>query len=244
MLSKYSISHTCQPWIETPHSAARKGGFTRTLKHLRSAEAGLWARIFGSPLGGNFKFLRERSDDELLSVTQLLTRYFIPIVASFVSLTKRKVPVYMVTGIVIAVGAKLSKVHSKKTNASGELSGTYPNSGITGGVNAGMGKEDSASAAFDGSKDYVLGLRVRKIWWNKEGLRQTSDKVAGATLNANKKAEKPSMLEGAEFVDDFTVSQDKSPHDVKIYSIEENENGIEASNWVFPSHQEIDGAGI
>lgn len=109
-----------------------KSGFTRTLHELRSVEGSFRAKIFGlDGLGGSLGFLRKRTDDETLTVEDLQTRYFspteeymkkaleLPNVALFVNVTRMKVPVYMVTGIKVAVGAKLSIVQGQDQDHSG-----------------------------------------------------------------------------------------------------------------------------
>ncbi|KAL2686793.1 hypothetical protein Neosp_004335 [[Neocosmospora] mangrovei] len=91
---------------------SEKTGFSHTLKELRGVKGSIWATIFGSDgLGGMFSFLHKRENDEILTVQKLLVHYFIPTseymkqaleidnVAFHINNTKRKNPVYLVTGL-------------------------------------------------------------------------------------------------------------------------------------------------
>jgi len=221
-----------------------KFGLTSTLGKLRSVEGSFWAKIFGvDGLGGSLGFLRKRTDDETLTVEDVQTRYFspteeymkqsleLPNVALFVNVTKMKVPLYMVTGIKVAVGAKLTKAEAKTTQVHGEGAGTDPHSGTSAGGRASYTSEDSVAVGFDGSKPFVLGFRVRKIWW-KEGIRQTSDKVVGSTLEEGKSRERPSIVTNLDFIDDFTAAVGDTAGN--MFVDEEGGDGIEPSIWVLP----------
>ncbi|KAL6838096.1 hypothetical protein V8C40DRAFT_231594 [Trichoderma camerunense] len=207
--------------IEVPASQLRpldrpseKAGFSRSLRELRGLEGSIWAKIFGSEgLGGALSFLRNRENDETLTVEKLFVRYFIPTseymkkaleidgVAFHINNTKRKKPVYMVTGLMWTEGAKLSKAQFKKRNASGQIAATDPNSGTTGGARVAYEGEDSLSSSFDGSTPFILGIRVRKIWWDKDGMRHNVEDIAGATLGESKPKDE-GVLDLLRFVDD------------------------------------------
>jgi hypothetical protein len=225
---------------EGPHEITK---FTRTLGELRSVEGSIWAKIFGPDgPGGKLSFLRKRTDNETLTVESLLTRYFIPTeeymkkaletpgVAIFVGVTQREVPVYLITGLKVAVGAKLSKTRTKSTHAAGEASGTDPHTGTSAGASAAYKGDGTAVAGFDGSKPFVLGFRVRKIWWRRDGVRQTSDSVAGSVLEDADDDGEPSILAGLEF-DDFAVSNDAT---IKVFEEKEDSAGVEACRWIIP----------
>jgi hypothetical protein len=138
----------------------------------------------------------------------------------------------MVTGIKVAVGAKLTKAKTKTTQVHGEVAGTDPHSGTSAGGRASYTSEDSAAVGFDGSKPFILGFRVRKIWW-KEGIRQTSDKVVGSTLEEGKSRERPSIVTNLDFIDDFTAAAAGDTAG-NMFVDEEGGDGIEPSIWVLP----------
>jgi len=149
-------------------------------------------------------------------VEKLLVQYFIPTpeyvkqalevdgVAFYIRNTKLKEPVYLVTGLMWTEGAKLSKIKSKKNKVSGQAAATDPHSGTTGGVRGAYESEESVSSSFDGSTPFILGIRVRKIWWDKEGTRRDAHDVIGATLG-DEKGNMMDVLEGLKSADDGEV---------------------------------------
>jgi hypothetical protein len=191
-----------------------KTGFSRSLKELRSLEGSIWAKIFGwDGLGAMFSFLRKREDDEALTVEKLLVRYFVPTseyvkqalevdgVAFHIKNTKLRKPVYLVTGLMWTEGAKLSKIQSKKNRFSGQGAATDSHSGTAGGASGPYESEEILSSSFDGSTPFILGIRVRKIWWDKEGTRQDVHDDVGATLSGRKE-KKMDVLDGLRSADD------------------------------------------
>ncbi|KAH6953872.1 hypothetical protein BKA56DRAFT_708078 [Ilyonectria sp. MPI-CAGE-AT-0026] len=218
-----------------PHSIT---GFSRTLKYLRSVQGSIWAWIFGpSGPGGQLSWLRSQSDDETLTVDTILTRYFSPTeeymkktleaagVVMFTRLTHMKKPIYLVTGIKVAVGAKLSQAHTSNTEASGKVVATDPNTGASGGASGSYTSSRSSAMGFDGSKPFVLGIRVRKIWWLKDGTRSTSDDVAGTVLGDSDTDEDEDIFTCAKF-DDIAIDNDDYSPD-KIVEEREDKTGDE-----------------
>lgn len=194
-----------------------KTGFSRSLRELRRLEGSIWAKLFGwDGLGTAFSFLRCRDNDETLTVDKLLVRYFIPTpeyvkqalevdgVAFHVRNTKCKKPIYLVTGLMWVEGAQLSKAQSRQNKVRGQGVATDPHSGTTGGAGAAYEGEDSSGLSFDGSTPFVLGIRVRKIWWDKEGGRHDAHDVVGATLGDGKRR-KLDVLDGLQYTDDDEV---------------------------------------
>jgi hypothetical protein len=192
-----------------------KTGFSRSLRELRSLEGSLWAKLFGGgdSLGASFSFLRRRDNDETLTVDKLLVRYFIPTqayvkqaleadgVAYYVRSTKQKKPVYLITGLMWVEGASLSKMSSRQNKLGAQGGVTDPNSGTTAGASGAYEDDNSLGASFDGSTPFVLGIRVRKIWWDKGGVRHDALDVVGATLGDDSKG-RMDVLDGLHYVDD------------------------------------------
>lgn len=216
-----------------------KQGFTLTLKELRSGEAGIWAKIFAIGSAG-FKFLAERSDDETLTVEKLLTRYFSPTreymneslesahVLSYLEDTERKQPLYMVTGYMYVEGARLSRARNKNLQAGVEASATDLNIHSDVGGNAGYTRSNSSSSGFSGSTPFILGLRVRKISWEKGGASKMTDQVAGATLSDTTLA-KDDVLYNVKLEDDAIVEGE-------TIDVIDGTFGIGSSVWVIPSN--------
>ncbi|KAJ4141760.1 hypothetical protein NW768_000977 [Fusarium equiseti] len=223
-----------------------KTGFTRTLKELRSVETSIWAKIFSlHGLGGSFSFLSKRTDDESLTVDEIQTRYFspsqeymtrsleLPNVASYVTVARKKLPVYLVTGLKVAIGAKLSQVESKTKDVKAEMGASDPQGIASAGARGGYGSENTSTMGFDGSTPFVVGIRVRKIWWE-NGVRKTSDKVVGAALDDRGAQGKGSLVSGARFVEDFLVDDVEETPAGKLFANDTDDLGIEESNWVLP----------
>ncbi|KAL8294678.1 hypothetical protein RB600_000561 [Gaeumannomyces tritici] len=165
-------------------SASEKEGFTCSLNHLRHVKGGIWAKVFGwAGLGPSFSALRDRKNDETITVQKLHRSNF-------------KRPVWMITGLMWAEGASLSKVRAAKTQLKSEIA----TSG-TAGLQLSYGSEDGLASRFDGSTPFVLGIRARKIWWDKRGVRQDKLDVVGATLGEDVEAGE-GRLKGLKYRDD------------------------------------------
>jgi hypothetical protein len=216
------------------------------MSQLMITEFGVWAKIFGVN-GLKLGWLSKRSGDETLIVRELKTRYFnptpqymadvlaSPTVAAHIKVTRKKKPIYVITGIKWVEGVSVSKTKEKATNVSGEGSGTDPHSLTQVGGKASFTSEDKTAASFKESTDFIVGFRVRKIFWKRGGGMETSDKVAGSVLDGTDEAAIPAVLVGVQSVDDFLID-DIAAADTreKVYVDEEGHKGIEASVWVFP----------
>ncbi|CVL09025.1 uncharacterized protein FMAN_14292 [Fusarium mangiferae] len=168
---------------------SEKTGFSRNLREPRSVEGSIWAKVFASDgLGAMFSVLRKRENDETLTVKRLLVQYFIPTpeymkkaleidnVALYIHANKRRKP-----------GAKLSKVQSSQSKASGQAAATDPHSVTTGGASGAYEGEKSFSSSFDGATPFILGIRVRKFWWGRDGMRREAEDTVGATLGDSRR---------------------------------------------------------
>jgi len=222
-----------------------KRGFSSTMSRLRSAEAGIWAKIFGMDnLGGELGWLHKRNEDKTLTIKELRTTYFNPTneymaqtlalrnVDAFVQATRKKAPLYMITGIKVAVGAMLSETKGKTDEVTAKGGAVEPNSMTDVGGKIGFTNEDKAAVGFEDSTDFVLGYRLRKIYW-KNGVMKTSDKVAGSTLEEGRAQPTASVLADVEVVDDFTT-EDELTATGRVFVHEEGLGGIEPSVWVLP----------
>jgi hypothetical protein len=222
-----------------PHDGTHeKQGFTRKLKELRATRASIWAKIF-SLVGAQFGFLCERSDDETLTVEKLCICYFIPSkeymeraleqshVIAYLDKTAKRGPLYMVTGYMYAEGASITKVKNKQGSLLGKTVATELTSSLTAGAGAGYSGDESSTVGFLNSSPFMLGLRVRKIWWDKDGSKQTSDDVAGAVLGASGSSQR-CILDGIQYKDDWTPEGNYE----QLNSDNGNkELGLESSVW-------------
>lgn len=175
--------------IEIPDSQLRPlekaseiGGFTRSLQAL--GEGNLWEAINGSEKGSQSSRPRHHENrDKVLTVEKLSVRYFIPTpeyinkaleidgVAQYIETTNRKRPVYMITGLMWNEGA--AKLEDKARHSGG-------------------GFEKDSSIPF------IVGIRVRKIWWRKNGARFESEDEFEATFNSSSAKEESDESETKE----------------------------------------------
>lgn len=225
-----------------PHA---ERGFTRNMSELRSIGAGIWSKIFGLEVL-SAKFSRSHGTGEFLTVEELLTRTFIPDeeytrksleipkVMTYVTTRKLEVPVYMVTGIMVATGASWSSTKSKTSEATVEAGLTAPDSGASAGGNAGYKKDKERTTGVEGSNDFILGIRVRKIWWE-AGLRQTSDKVVGRVLGSgSSEVSIGSPAAGLRVADDFEFDDSQASGVDKRFVEESAQTSLEPVVWILP----------
>lgn len=225
-----------------PHA---ERGFTRNISELRSIEAGIWSKIFGLEVLSS-KFSRSHGTGEFLTVRELLTRTVIPDedytrkslesprVMTYVTTRRLGVPVYMVTGIMVATGASWSSTKTKAREATVEAGLAIPNSAASVGMNAGYNKDKERTTGVEDSNDFILGIRVRKIWWE-EGVRQTSDRVVGRVLGSeSSKASIGSPASGLRVVDDFEFNDVESSSADKRFVDESAQTGAGPVIWILP----------
>lgn len=192
MLRDLSIGNVIFPFdtgkaIEVPDSqlrpldgASKIGGFTRSLEEL--GEGNMLEAIAGNEMGSKpyrLQFLENKN--KILTVEKLNVRCFVPTpeyidkalkmddVANYIETTKRKRPVYMITGLMWTEGA------TKLVDRRG-----------AGGFNR------------DSSSPFIVGIRVRKIWWRKNGTRYESEDVLNATSDPSSAKEESDESETKE----------------------------------------------
>lgn len=225
-----------------PHA---ERGFTRNMSELRSIGAGIWSKIFSLEVL-SAKFSRSHGTGEFLTVKELLTRTFIPDeeytrksleipkVMTYVTTRKLEVPVYMVTGIMVATGASWSSTKTKAREATVQAGLEAPGSGVSAGANAGYKKDIERTTGVEESNDFILGIRVRKIWWE-EGVRQTSDKVVGRVLGSeSSKVSIGSAAAGLQVADDFEFDGPQAFGIEKRFVEESIQTGLEPVVWILP----------
>ncbi|KAL1873556.1 hypothetical protein Daus18300_003921 [Diaporthe australafricana] len=222
-----------------PHA---ERGFTRNVNELRSVSAGIWSKIFS--LGSlSSKFSRCHGTGDLLTVKELLTRTFIPDkeytnksleipkVKAYVITRKLEVPVYMITGLMIATGASWSSKKTKMTEAAAEAGLVEPASNASVGGSAGYTRNKERTTGVEDSNDFVLGIRVRKIWWEK-GIRQTSDRVVGRVLESKMSTVNIGSHASLRIVDDFELDDPETSSADKRFCDESAQMGSEPIVWI------------
>ncbi|KAL7923506.1 hypothetical protein ACQKWADRAFT_312175 [Trichoderma austrokoningii] len=134
-------------------------GFSGSLSELKGQKGSInWKVLVGSAAGTK-PFLRFSHEDVnvILTIKKLHARYFLATpdfvskalntknVAAYIEKTKRKKPVYMVTGLLWTENAGVEQ------------------SWVSGGART--------TRSFSDSSPFILGYRVRKIWWDGHGMR-------------------------------------------------------------------------
>jgi len=226
-----------------------KRGLHFSMNDLKKSEFSIWAKVFGAEgLGGMLGWLSKWSADEDLAIDALKTRYFNPSdeymakvlgsveVKARLDVTKKKLPLYMITGIKWVEGVALSKKRSRENNVTGEGGVTDPHTGTSGGGKALYSSEGQTSASFEDSTDFVLGYRVREISWNWRGVMRLNDTVGGAVLDDGSKSAIPEVLQGIEYSDDFIGEEnvEEAISTGKVVVVDGEGGTLGASVWVLP----------
>lgn len=112
----------------------------------------------------------------------------------FLEKSRYRKPIYIITGVKIVTGAKAKTIKSKSIEGSlgVDVDGTIWSGGavpISGGpeISGAMSRKESTS--WEGSSDFVLAYRVRKVKVNKLGeVTRDEDYKTGAMLDENSQA--------------------------------------------------------
>lgn len=157
-----------------------KAGFARRLEDLHHGKSSIWAKILNENiLGANF--FGKRTGNETLIVDKLFKRSFTPsgeflkqtlespMVSFYVDEIKHKKRIYLITGLIWTEGAKLSKVQYQQGIISSELAVPEPLSSTSIGLGGSYAHGSTISCGFNGSSPFLLGFRVKKIWWDRHG---------------------------------------------------------------------------
>lgn len=221
----------------------KKEGIKTTLRDLRSTNnSSVWAKIFGQNGPGlALKWLWEKSDHAVLTVGEVWTRTFTltrahieasvaaPEVQVYLNLQpkKQKAPIYMVTGIKVAHKVTLQSTNSRSHGLDGDASAAEPQTGTGAGFKAAFKRETATQDSFDGSDDFILGIRVCKIWWDGNTMN-VSNKVAGATLGDK---EKPNACsDGLLFQDNYIPDSDEN----YVVVADDAATDSEPAAWILP----------
>ncbi|KAI8654176.1 hypothetical protein LRP88_01795 [Fusarium phalaenopsidis] len=164
-------------------------GFRATASHMRRGELGIWAKAVGfEGLGGELSGSRETSRECKYNFHRLDTLYFSPSpayrhasmkeldVVEYVEATDWA-PVYLVTGLKVAVQPSVQMSTSKSFAALGEA-GVSEVTGLP--VNVGprfdFQCQDRSSEGWTTSDDFIFGIRVEKLVFKRRWLsRQRRD---------------------------------------------------------------------
>ncbi|KAH8177986.1 hypothetical protein LIA77_03068 [Sarocladium implicatum] len=150
----------------------------------RGIEGGLFAKILDQSIGGDASLKGKRSSEDVFTMDRLETRYFypnmayvrkasnLPDVREFNEMCEHKEPLYLITGLKIAWGAKIST--SRGSELEGKLEGgaSAPAGVVDLGVGGNAGLSSASGVTFSHGKprDFVLGIQLEKIRYKKKSL--------------------------------------------------------------------------
>ncbi|RSL45906.1 hypothetical protein CEP54_014095 [Fusarium duplospermum] len=164
-------------------------GFQATASRMRRGKLGIWAKAVGfEGLGGELSGSRETNREFEYKFGRLDTLYFTPTpayrrasmkeldVAEYVE-AKGWAPVYLVTGLKVAVQPSVQMSTSRSFAALGEA-GVSDITGLP--VNVGprvdLRGQDQSSEGWTTSDDFIFGIRVEKLVYKQQWLsRQRRD---------------------------------------------------------------------
>lgn len=189
------INH--RDYIPAPgvHPASFKEGFSSTIQKLLSGNLGFWALVAGF-VGLNISSGFDKSADQEITINRLETISFsptrpyvesvlkLPEVEEYITSSKCKVPVYMVTGLKIARGASLRAGSEQSFQSTAALEMPADTARI--GPEARFAQTNIRQESFEGSSDFVLAFRVQRIRFQKVGpdvhIRDVKTHTKGAKM--------------------------------------------------------------
>ncbi|UKZ69412.1 uncharacterized protein TrAtP1_010422 [Trichoderma atroviride] len=162
-----------------------KAGFTRHLEDLHHGKSSIWARILNEDVLGA-KFFGKRTGNETLTVDKLFMRYFTPSEEFKSKLLNLQ---------------RLSKVQHQQGTISSELAVPEPLSSTSIGLEGSYSHGSTISCGFSSSSPFILGFRVKKIWWDRHGKWHEKERTAGCTLSYGSHRD-GSVMDGIRYADD------------------------------------------
>ncbi|EHK46963.1 hypothetical protein TRIATDRAFT_263405 [Trichoderma atroviride IMI 206040] len=177
-----------------------KAGFTRHLEDLHHGKSSIWARILNEDILGA-KFFGKRTGNETLTRRIQKQTLESPTVSSFVDQLRHKKRIYLITGLIWTEGARLSKVQHQQGTISSELAVPEPLSSTSIGLEGSYSHGSTISCGFSSSSPFILGFRVKKIWWDRHGKWHEKERTAGCTLSYGSHRD-GSVMDGIRYADD------------------------------------------
>ncbi|KAE9364082.1 hypothetical protein N431DRAFT_432175 [Stipitochalara longipes BDJ] len=170
-----------------------KKGFTSTRSQIEKGEYGIWAKFAAKAgIGGELNWRTERTASDTYNFKGFDTIYFNPTrdylhksmnqpdVQDFVIGSGYK-PVYMITGLKIARSPAVKTEASRKRELKGTLGLDQPG-GIQGyevGPKLSNSKNTDDSISFEESDDFIIGFRVRRLYYKRWCFWKPAELVNG-----------------------------------------------------------------
>ncbi|KAI3322338.1 hypothetical protein HD806DRAFT_122426 [Xylariaceae sp. AK1471] len=227
-----------------------KEDINASLKTSHSGEASILAKVLDRSIGGEMSLKGQKSDEDVYKIQKLETVYFYPQrsyinkclqlsdVKDYLDMGSNEEPVYLITGLKIAWGATISTRHDQGHEGTAGAGVSIQSGPVDAefGAKAAVTRESTMSSSFDKPADFVLGIRVQKIyhkkkfWTGEQAL--TIEKVAkGAVLVDN---DEPEEIEDAETEDNFVIADvDNAELDGLVPLVGQDSQGKEET-WLLP----------
>ncbi|KAI0857484.1 hypothetical protein F4860DRAFT_356993 [Xylaria cubensis] len=215
--------------------------FSSTRSELLSGRFGLWTTflaLLGVPFGVDIGLFLERKSNDVINAPELQTHEFFitdeyvnnvfaqGAVKSYMKRRKYRTPVYMVSGLKIAIGgASVNPDITTKTE--GKVGVTGPEGVAAAEPLFQYIRNRTKNVAFDSKTDFILGFRVERIVFEGESFKEHILSTAGA-----------SMLDGEECVQNTAPPDFKREGDISwaIATEQADEDGI----GIIESKDEVD----
>ncbi|MCJ1242253.1 hypothetical protein MMC14_010260 [Varicellaria rhodocarpa] len=164
-----------------------KDGFKTSRSKLLSGELGIFAKVMGLVgVGAGAKIFYKKDKNDVLSCKKLDTMTFDPPasyitksmalleVKTFMEGSMFKAPVYMLTGLKIGRGASLQSSSTKDKGVKIDGGLNPPGSPVQFGGKAGLAVTATEGESWEGSTDFIVAFRVKKIWYHHGDLKNKS----------------------------------------------------------------------
>ncbi|KAI1385109.1 uncharacterized protein F4822DRAFT_417329 [Hypoxylon trugodes] len=171
-------------------------GFSITFEKIREHELGAVARIFGLESLGEIGTKYQRNAETAVYIRELETSHFYPSVEyigaslalgdvkTYMEVTKKRYPVYMITGLKIAHGASWSLSRDSSVGATLEVTVPEPTTVVAAGPKLSSTVSSKKTTSVEEADSFVLAYRATKIWykWYNKSETKSRSYLAGATM--------------------------------------------------------------
>ncbi|KAI0543460.1 hypothetical protein F4679DRAFT_110541 [Xylaria curta] len=173
-----------------------KTDWETTLEQVRSGHIGLWAKCLQS-IGGQLSLSETKSSIEEHKFEYLETKYFLPDddylalaledigVRAYLQVHNWRKPVFLITGVKIARGARVSTESSSERSADVEVKANAESVGMPNevGPKAGWESKKKKGVLYDGSTDYIFAYQLLRMMPKKGGKKVLNESyVKGAVF--------------------------------------------------------------
>ncbi|KAH8886184.1 hypothetical protein GQ53DRAFT_750763 [Thozetella sp. PMI_491] len=236
--------------VTRPLPTDEKTGFKMSRRELLSGDFGIFAQIlaiFGVGVDTNTSY--EKGSDDILTIDRLETITFNPSesyirdslecngVKIFLKGCEYRKPVFMVTGIKIARGASLHNSRIKTVGGKLKVGFSHPGIPVEAGPDIGLKWSRQETVAFEGSSDFVLAIRVKKIRY-KKGEIVSSPHYKGATM-MDRKTRQAFALD-LEIAEEEIEPRDVSSREDMIMIDGTPFDDDDLSTWILPKTYRLD----